>query len=76
MARLKTKRKVVHGVVVSPDSRYAFVTVEGIGSEPGMVEIIYLAAQQNAEPATPGFRLVATVDTPMQAAGIDFWKME
>src|SRR5258705_13638566 len=33
-ARLKTKRKVVHGVVVSPDFRFAFVTVEGIGYEP------------------------------------------
>src|SRR6266540_3140042 len=35
LARLPTKRKVVHGVVVSPDDRYAFVTVEGIGTEPG-----------------------------------------
>jgi len=66
LARLKTKRKVVHGVVVSPDSRYAFVTVEGIGSEPGTVEIVDLVARKT----------VATVDTPEQAAGIDFWKVE
>jgi DNA-binding beta-propeller fold protein YncE len=66
LARLKTKRRVVHGVVVSPDSRYAFVTVEGIGSEPGTVEIIDLLARKT----------VATVDTPEQAAGIDFWKVE
>ena len=32
--RLPTKRKVLHGVVVSPDDAYAFVTVEGIGAEP------------------------------------------
>ena len=44
IARLQTKRKVLHGVVVSPDNRYAFVTVEGIGSEPGTVEIIDLEA--------------------------------
>jgi DNA-binding beta-propeller fold protein YncE len=66
VARLATKRKVVHGVVVSPDSLYAFVTVEGIGEEPGTVEVVDLAAQ----------KIVAEVDTPSQAAGIDFWKME
>ena len=66
LARLKTKRKVVHGVVVSPDSRYAFVTVEGVGSEPGTVEIVDLVERKT----------VATTDTPEQAAGIDFWKME
>jgi DNA-binding beta-propeller fold protein YncE len=66
LARVPTKRKVVHGVVVSPDSRYAFVTVEGVGEEPGTVEIIDLVAKKN----------VASVDTPPQAAGIDFWKME
>lgn len=66
LARLPTKRKVLHGVVVSPDNRYAFVTVEGIGAEPGTVEIIDLEA----------LKTVATVDVDPQAAGIDFWKME
>ncbi|HSK65214.1 MAG TPA: hypothetical protein VK893_15275, partial [Pyrinomonadaceae bacterium] len=33
LARLPTNRKVLHGVVVSPDDAYAFVTVEGVGSE-------------------------------------------
>jgi DNA-binding beta-propeller fold protein YncE len=66
LARLKTKRKVLHGVVVSPDDRYAFVSVEGIGSEPGTVEIIDLDA----------LKTVATVDVAQEAAGIDFLKME
>jgi len=66
LARLPTKRKVVHGVAISPDSRYAFVTVEGVGEEPGTLEIIDLNERKT----------VATVDTPPQAAGIDFWKME
>jgi DNA-binding beta-propeller fold protein YncE len=66
IVRLPTKRKVVHGVVVSPDSRYGFVTAEGVGSEPGSLEIIDLSARKT----------VATVDTPEQAAGIDFWKIE
>ncbi|MCA1575891.1 MAG: YncE family protein [Acidobacteria bacterium] len=64
LARLPTKRKVLHGVVVSPDDRYAFVTVEGIGSEPGTVEIIDLRQ----------LKTVTTIDLPPGAAGIDFYK--
>jgi len=66
LARLKTKRKVVHGVVVSPDNLYAFFTVEGVGEEPGTVEVVDLRER----------KIVAEVDTPPQAAGIDFWKVE
>ena len=64
LARLATRRKVLHGVVVSPDDRYAFVTVEGIGSEPGTVEVIDLTA----------LKTVATLDVGPGAAGIDFYK--
>lgn len=66
LARILTRRKVLHGVVVSPDDRYAFVSVEGVGSEPGTVEIIDLAA----------LKIVASVDVAEQAAGIDFLKTE
>lgn len=66
LARLPTKRKVLHGVVVSPDDLYAFVTVEGVGSEPGTVEIIDLKA----------LKTVATVDVGAEAAGVDFYKIE
>lgn len=66
LARLPTRRQVVHGVVVSPDNRYAFVSVEGVGSEPGTVEVVDLEA----------LKTVAAVDVPQQAAGIDFWKVE
>ena len=66
LARLPTKRKVLHGVVVSPDDAYAFVTVEGVGSEPGTVEIIDLKA----------LKTVATVDVGEEAAGVDFFKTE
>jgi DNA-binding beta-propeller fold protein YncE len=64
LARLPTKRKVLHGVVVTPDDRYAFVTVEGIGSEPGTVEVIDLGVMKT----------VATLDVAQGAAGIDFYK--
>jgi DNA-binding beta-propeller fold protein YncE len=66
LARLPTRRKVLHGVVVSPDDLYAFVTVEGVGSEPGTVEIIDLKTLQT----------VATVDVGEEAAGVDFYKTE
>ncbi|HEV7858716.1 MAG TPA: YncE family protein [Pyrinomonadaceae bacterium] len=66
LARLPTKRKVLHGAAVSPDNRYAFISVEGIGSEPGTVEIIDLTT----------LKTVATVDVAPEAAGIDFLRME
>ena len=66
IARIPTRRKVLHGVVVSPDDRYAFVSVEGIGSEPGTVEIIDLGS----------LKIVASVDVPEQAAGIEFLRTE
>jgi len=66
LARIPTKRKVVHGAVVTPDNRYAFISVEGIGSDPGTVEVIDLDS----------LKTVATVDVGQQAAGIDFWKNE
>ncbi len=54
-----------HGVVVSPDSRYAFVSVEGKGAEPGKVDIYDLAKRER----------VASVAVGQQAGGIAFWKM-
>jgi DNA-binding beta-propeller fold protein YncE len=66
LARLPTKRKVLHGVVISPDDLYAFVSVEGVGSEPGTVEVIDLTA----------LKTVATIDVGQEAAGIDFYRTE
>jgi DNA-binding beta-propeller fold protein YncE len=66
LTRISTRRKVLHGVVVSPDDRYAFVSVEGVGSEPGTVEIIDLAT----------LKIVASLDVPEEAAGIEFLRTE
>ena len=66
LKRLPTERKVVHGVVVSPDDKYAFVSVEGKGSEPGTVEAIDLSA----------LATVGTVDVGPMAGGVDVWKAE
>lgn len=61
LARVATLRRVVHGVVISPDDRYAFVSVEGIGSEPGTLEVIDLRTKQR----------VASADLGQMAGGID-----
>jgi DNA-binding beta-propeller fold protein YncE len=66
LAVRETSTTVTHGVVVSPDSRYAFVSVEGVGAEPGKVDIYDLAT----------FERVADVEVGQQAGGISFWKME
>lgn len=66
LARIPSKRTVLHGVVVSPDDRYAFISVEGVGTEPGTVEVIDLAV----------LKTVGSVDVADQAAGIDFFRVE
>jgi DNA-binding beta-propeller fold protein YncE len=66
LARIATTRRVPSGLVISPDSRYAFVTQEGVGAEPGAVDVIDLRALAR----------VASVDVGQQAGGIDFWKTE
>jgi DNA-binding beta-propeller fold protein YncE len=57
---------VTHGVAVTPDSRYAFVSVEGKGAEPGKVDVYDLRS----------FELVGSVGVGQQAGGIIFWRME
>jgi DNA-binding beta-propeller fold protein YncE len=66
LAQIKTSNKVAHGITTSPDSRYAFVTSEGVGSEPGKVDVYDLKALKH----------VGTADVGQQASGIAFWKME
>jgi DNA-binding beta-propeller fold protein YncE len=66
LGRVATQRPVVHGIAVSDDDRYAFISVEGIGAEPGTVEMIDLGT----------FQRVASVDVGQMSGGIDFWKSE
>jgi DNA-binding beta-propeller fold protein YncE len=60
LAEIKGTRGVASGVVVSPDSRYAFATMEGVGGQPGTVDIIDLVSLAK----------VASVDMGKQAGGI------
>jgi len=39
LANIENTRSVASGVAVSHDSRYAFVTLEGVGGEPGTVDV-------------------------------------
>ena len=65
-ARVATTRAIPHGVVTTPDGAYAFVTVEGVGGEPGTVEVYDVAAAARR----------GAVDIGKQASGIAFWKVE
>ncbi len=65
-ARLDTSEPVTHGVVVSPDGRYAFVTNEAVGSTPGTLDVFDLATLE----------LVETIELAHQPGGVDFWRME
>lgn len=66
LARIKNTRMVSHGVTISSDSKYAFISVEGVGGEPGTVDVIDLMKAEK----------VASVDLGKQAGGIIFWKMK
>jgi len=61
LARIPTQRRVVHGVAISGDDRYAFISVEGVGSEPGTVEMIDLKTLTR----------IASADVGQMAGGID-----
>lgn len=66
IAKVPNSRKVTHGVAISADNKYAFLSVEGIGGEPGSVDIINLETNKR----------IAVVETGKQAGGIIFWKQE
>jgi len=62
-SRIPTSRRVPHGVAVTPDGRFAFVTVEGVGGEPGAVEVYAVERGER----------VAQLDVGKQAGGIALW---
>jgi DNA-binding beta-propeller fold protein YncE len=60
-AVVRLPRKAAHGVVISPDQRYAFISVEGVAAEPGTVVMVDLATG----------KISASADVAPQAGGID-----
>ena len=64
LARVLTSKPVVHGVAYSPDGRYAYISSESVGSDPGAVDMIDLATR----------KVVASVPVPLQPTGITIWR--
>jgi DNA-binding beta-propeller fold protein YncE len=65
LKRIPTTKRVVHGVAITPDDKYAFVTSEGVGSEPASVDVIDLVTLTK----------VAAVAVGPQAGGVEVWKV-
>ena len=65
-ASVAASARITHGVVITPDSRFAIVTVEEIGGEPGRVEFYNLESLERE----------AVIEVGKQASGIAFWKTE
>lgn len=63
--RISTSRPLTHGVVASPDGRYAFVSNEARGATRGTVDVLDLERMER----------VATVEVEHQPGGIDFWEL-
>jgi DNA-binding beta-propeller fold protein YncE len=60
IARVKTTKKIVHGVAFSPDGKYAYVSQESIGSDPGAIDVVDLATK----------KVVSSTPIPAQPTGL------
>ena len=63
---IDNSRSLSNGIVFSPDSKYAFVSLEGIGGDPGIVDVISLDK----------LKVVSSAKVGKQAGGIAFWKID
>lgn len=64
LAKISNSRLVTHGVSISPDSRYAFISVEGKNEQAGSVDVIDLL----------NLKLAEVIEVGKQAGGIMYWK--
>ncbi|MEO6066845.1 MAG: YncE family protein [Gemmatimonadota bacterium] len=64
LARVATTKRIVHGVAFSPDSRYAYISQESIGADPGAIDVIDLITRLK----------VFTIPVPAQPTGIVVWR--
>jgi DNA-binding beta-propeller fold protein YncE len=60
VVRVPTTKKIVHGVAYSPDGKYAFISQESIGADPGAIDMFDLSTKKT----------VATVPIPAQPTGV------
>jgi YVTN family beta-propeller protein len=60
LARIPTSKPLPHGIACSPDGRWAFISAESIGADPGAVDVVDLATRAR----------VASIAVPRQPTGI------
>lgn len=60
VGRIPTSKKLPHGVAYAPDGRWAFISVESVGADPGAVDVIDLTTRAR----------VASIAVPLQPTGI------
>lgn len=60
VARIPTSKPLPHGVAFAPDRRWAFISAESVGADPGAVDVIDLTSRER----------VASIAVPRQPTGI------
>jgi len=60
VAKVPTSKSLPHGVAYDPDGRWAFISVESVGADPGAVDVIDLNSRTR----------VASIAVPRQPTGI------
>lgn len=63
-ARIQTSKRIPHGIAYSPDGRYAFISCESVGTDPGAVDAIDLTTMTR----------IASIPVPLQPTGIAIWR--
>ncbi len=64
VARIPTSKRIVHGIAYSPDGRYAYISCESIGADPGAVDMLDLSTK----------KMVSSLPVPAQPTGITIWR--
>lgn len=64
IAQRPTSRRIPHGVAISTDGQFSFITVEGVGGEPGLVEVFDNRSHER----------VGSIEIGKQAGGIALWE--
>src|SRR5881397_3141805 len=65
VAKIPTSKPLPHGIAYSPDGRWAFISQESVGIDPGAVDVIDLTTRAR----------VATIPVPRQPTGITILQM-
>lgn len=64
--RVRVAKKIVHGVAYAPDGRYAYITQESIGADPGAVDVLDLVT----------LSITSSFPVPAQPTGVTILRQE